>query len=79
MTVGTEFNIRRDRSPDNTGNTAANPVTNTLNGGQTGSTFSGLITCSNCSVNGYEFGQPGVPHPLAATRSFQSFQSGPSG
>ncbi len=47
----------------NTGNTAANPVTNTLNGGQTGSTFSGLITCSNCSVNGYEFGQPGIPTP----------------
>ena len=40
-----------------------NPVTNILNGGQTGSTFSGLITCSNCSVNGYEFGQPGVPTP----------------
>jgi iron complex outermembrane receptor protein len=47
----------------NTGSSAANPVTNTLNGGQTGSTFSGLITCSNCSVNGYEFGQPGVPTP----------------
>ncbi len=47
----------------NTGNTAANPVTNTLYGGQTGSTFAGLITCSNCSVNGYEFGTPGVPTP----------------
>jgi iron complex outermembrane receptor protein len=47
----------------NTGNTPANPVTNTLYGGQTGSTFSGLITCSNCSVNGYEFGQPGIPTP----------------
>jgi iron complex outermembrane receptor protein len=47
----------------NTGNTAANPVTNTLYGGQTGSTFSGLIKCSNCSVNGYEFGQPGIPTP----------------
>jgi iron complex outermembrane receptor protein len=47
----------------NTGSSAANPVTNTLNGGQTGSTFSGLITCQNCSVNGYEFGQPGIPTP----------------
>jgi iron complex outermembrane receptor protein len=47
----------------NTGSSAANPVTNTLYGGQTGSTFSGLIKCSNCSVNGYEFGQPGIPTP----------------
>ncbi|HEU4551002.1 MAG TPA: TonB-dependent receptor [Rhizomicrobium sp.] len=47
----------------NTGNTPANPVTNVQNGGQTVSTFSGKITCSNCSVNGYEFGQPGVPTP----------------
>ncbi len=48
----------------NTGNTAANPVTNTLYGGQTGSTFSGRITCQNCSVNGYEFGIPGIPTPV---------------
>ncbi len=47
----------------NTGNTPNNPVTNILHGGQTNTTFSGLITCSNCSVNGYEFGQPGVPTP----------------
>ena len=47
----------------NTGNTAANPVTNILHAGQTVSTFSGLITCANCAVNGYEFGQPGVPTP----------------
>ncbi|HEY2008483.1 MAG TPA: TonB-dependent receptor [Rhizomicrobium sp.] len=47
----------------NTGNTPNNPVTNILHAGQTVSTFSGLITCSNCSVNGYEFGQPGVPTP----------------
>ena len=47
----------------NTGNTPANPITNILHGGQTVSTFSGKITCSNCSVNGYEFGQPGVPTP----------------
>src|SRR6185437_14622106 len=47
----------------NTGNTPANPITNILHGGQTVSTFSGLITCSNCSVNGYEFGQPGIPTP----------------
>jgi outer membrane receptor protein involved in Fe transport len=48
----------------NTGNTPANPVTNILHAGQTVSTFSGKITCSNCSVNGYEFGQPGVPTPV---------------
>jgi len=47
----------------NTGNTPANPVTNILHAGQTVSTFSGLITCTNCSVNGYEFGQPGIPTP----------------
>jgi iron complex outermembrane receptor protein len=47
----------------NTGNTPNNPVTNILHGGQTNTTFSGLITCSNCSVNGYEFGQPGIPTP----------------
>jgi outer membrane receptor protein involved in Fe transport len=47
----------------NTGNTPNNPVTNILNSGQTGSTFSGRITCSSCSVNGYEFGQPGIPTP----------------
>jgi len=47
----------------NTGNTPNNPVTNILNAGQTGSTFSGKITCSNCSVNGYEFGIPGIPTP----------------
>jgi iron complex outermembrane receptor protein len=47
----------------NTGNTPGNPVTNILHGGQVNSTFSGLITCQNCSVNGYEFGQPGVPTP----------------
>ena len=38
-------------------------MTNILHGGQTVSTFSGLITCTNCSVNGYEFGQPGMPTP----------------
>ncbi|HEX4272314.1 MAG TPA: TonB-dependent receptor [Rhizomicrobium sp.] len=47
----------------NTGSSPSAPVTNILHGGQTVSTFSGLITCSNCSVNGYEFGQPGVPTP----------------
>jgi outer membrane receptor protein involved in Fe transport len=47
----------------NTGNTPNNPVTNILHAGQTVSTFSGKITCANCSVNGYEFGQPGVPTP----------------
>jgi len=47
----------------NTGNTPNNPVTNILHAGQTVSTFSGKITCSNCSVNGYEFGTPGIPTP----------------
>ena len=47
----------------NTGNTPANPVTNILYSGQATSTFSGLITCKNCSVNGYEFGLPGLPTP----------------
>jgi outer membrane receptor protein involved in Fe transport len=47
----------------NTGNVASAPVTNILHGGQTVSTFSGLITCTNCSVNGYEFGLPGIPTP----------------
>ena len=47
----------------NTGNTPNNPVTNILQAGQTVSTFSGKIGCTNCSVNGYEFGQPGVPTP----------------
>jgi iron complex outermembrane recepter protein len=47
----------------NTGNTPNNPVTNILNAGQTGSTLSGRISCSNCSVNGFEFGIPGVPTP----------------
>jgi outer membrane receptor protein involved in Fe transport len=47
----------------NTGGSAAAPVTNTLNGGQTGSTFSGLIANCNCAINNYEFGQPGIPTP----------------
>jgi outer membrane receptor protein involved in Fe transport len=47
----------------NTGSTPNNPVTNVQHGGQTVSTFDGLITCSNCSVNGYEFGSPGIPTP----------------
>jgi iron complex outermembrane recepter protein len=47
----------------NTGSSALAPVTNTQNGGQTGSTFSGLIANCNCAINGYEFGQPGIPTP----------------
>ena len=35
-----------------------------INSGQTVSTASGKITCSNCTVNGYEFGTPGVPTPI---------------
>jgi len=47
----------------NTGNTPNNPVTNVQNGGQTVSTFSGLISGCNCAYNGYEFGQPGILTP----------------
>ncbi|HEY4076588.1 MAG TPA: TonB-dependent receptor [Rhizomicrobium sp.] len=48
----------------NTGSTAAAPVTNITQAGQTVSTASGKITCSSCTVNGYEFGQPGIPTPI---------------
>ena len=47
----------------NTGNTPNNPVTNVQNGGQTVSTFSGLVSGCNCAYNGYEFGQPGILTP----------------
>jgi outer membrane receptor protein involved in Fe transport len=47
----------------NTGNTPNNPVTNVQNGGQTVSTFSGLVSACNCAFNGYEFGQPGILTP----------------
>jgi outer membrane receptor protein involved in Fe transport len=47
----------------NSGSTAANPVTNVQNGGQTVSTLSGLISGCNCAYNGYEFGQPGILTP----------------
>ncbi|MEO8301497.1 MAG: TonB-dependent receptor, partial [Rhizomicrobium sp.] len=47
----------------NTGNTPNNPVTNVLHGGQTVSTFSGLVSNCNCAFNGYEFGQPGILTP----------------
>ena len=61
----------------NSGSTAANPVTNITQGGQTVSTASGKITCvttpsaaqlaagmRGCSVNGQEFLQPGIPGPI---------------
>ncbi|HEY2010928.1 MAG TPA: TonB-dependent receptor [Rhizomicrobium sp.] len=48
----------------NTGSNATAPVTNITQAGQTVSTASGKITCSSCSVNGYEFGQPGIPTPI---------------
>jgi outer membrane receptor protein involved in Fe transport len=61
----------------NTGSNATAPVTNITQGGQTVSTASGKITCStsysaallalgakNCSVNGQEFVQPGIPGPI---------------
>lgn len=47
----------------NTGRDAAHPVTNTLYAGQTVGTVNGLIHCTNCSVNGYEFATPGIPTP----------------
>ena len=54
------------------GSTAAQPVTNAVYAGQTVSTRAGKIGCSAtasglrlaCSVNGYEFGQPGIPTPI---------------
>jgi len=48
-----------------TGATAAQPATNIVNAGQTVSTADGKITCANCSVNGYEFVQPGIPGPIS--------------
>jgi outer membrane receptor protein involved in Fe transport len=54
------------------GATAALPNTNASQAGQTVSTSAGKITCSTtasglrqaCSVNGYEFGTPGIPTPI---------------
>jgi len=48
----------------NTGGNATVPVTNITQAGQTVSTQAGKIGCTNCSVNGFEFGQPGVPTPI---------------
>jgi outer membrane receptor protein involved in Fe transport len=48
----------------NTGRDPAAPITNVTDSGQTVSTASGKITCSNCTVNGYEFVQPGIPSPI---------------
>lgn len=56
----------------NTGSTAAAPNTNVDHAGQTVSTRAGKIGCATtnsglrigCSVNGYEFGVPGVPTPI---------------
>ncbi|HJR56919.1 MAG TPA: TonB-dependent receptor [Rhizomicrobium sp.] len=54
------------------GSTAALPNTNATQTGQTVSTSTGKITCNTtasglrlpCSVNGYEFGTPGIPTPI---------------
>jgi len=56
----------------NSGANATVPVTNILGAGQTVSTQAGKIGCNStasglslaCSVNGYEFGQPGIPTPI---------------
>jgi outer membrane receptor protein involved in Fe transport len=48
----------------NTGSNATAPNTNITQSGQTVSTASGKITCSSCTVNGYEFGTPGIPTPI---------------
>ena len=48
----------------NTGRDPAAPITNIINSGQTVSTAGGKITCSNCTVNGQEFIQPGIPGPI---------------
>jgi iron complex outermembrane receptor protein len=47
----------------NTGSTPNSPLTNVQHGGQTVSTFSGLVSGCNCAANGYEFGQPGILTP----------------
>ena len=57
----------------NTGGNATVPVTNIINAGQTVSTDRGKIGCNSaasglalaCSVNGYEFVQPGIPGPIS--------------
>jgi iron complex outermembrane receptor protein len=49
----------------NSGTTAASPIINIANSGQTVSTASGKITCSACTVSGDEFVTPGVPGPIA--------------
>ena len=48
----------------NSGSNATVPNTNITQAGQTVSTASGKIGCANCTVNGYEFGQPGIPTPI---------------
>ena len=48
----------------NSGSNATVPVTNIINAGQTVSTSAGKIGCTSCSVNGFEFGQPGIPTPI---------------
>ena len=48
----------------NSGSNATVPVTNITQAGQTVSTSAGKIGCTNCSVNGFEFGQPGIPTPI---------------
>jgi outer membrane receptor protein involved in Fe transport len=56
----------------NSGANATIPNTNIINAGQTVSTAAGKITCNTaavglalpCSVNGFEFGTPGVPSPI---------------
>jgi outer membrane receptor protein involved in Fe transport len=62
----------KNLSSYNTGSDPRAPVTNIEQGGQTVSTSAGKITCNTaasglslpCSVNGYEFGQPGIPTPI---------------
>ena len=54
------------------GSTVAQPVTNAEHAGQTVSTRAGKISCATtnkglsigCSVNGFEFGTPGIPTPI---------------
>ena len=62
----------KNLSSFNTGSNATAPVTNIEQGGQTVSTSAGKITCNTaasglsqaCSINGYEFGQPGIATPI---------------
>jgi len=63
---------RKNLGSYNSGSSPLSPNTNIEQAGQTVSTSAGKITCNTtasglrlpCSVNGYEFGLPGIPTPI---------------